>query len=78
MIWIGSEPIEGAQEAIDVLNQREIAHCFFTNNATASRQQYLGKFERLGFKGVSLEQVQTSGSASAQYLAETLLPTLPE
>lgn len=78
VIWIGDEPIAGAVDTIELLRQRDIKHRFMSNNATASRNHYLGKFRRLGFNNVALEEVYTSGYAAAIYLSQTLLPSLPE
>lgn len=61
-----------------MFRQRQLPHRFMSNNATASRQHYLGKFERLGFQQVGLDEVYTSGYAAATYLSQTLLPSLPK
>lgn len=51
---------------------------FVTNNATKSRPVYLSKFEELGFTSTKLEEIFTCGSASASYLKNHVLPSLPE
>ncbi|MGA9532781.1 MAG: HAD-IIA family hydrolase [Anaerolineales bacterium] len=71
VLWRGRQTLAGVPEFFDVLNQRGIAFVLATNNATATREQFL---ERLLAANVpaSLEDILTSAIATSVYLKETL------
>ena len=80
VIWEGDKLEPSTRDALLVL--REHFRCgrtdrgtldrdslvFCTNNAVYSRQQYLQKFERLGLDFVTVEQIFSSGSATAAFV----------
>lgn len=63
--------------AIELLRSLGKTLAFITNNSTRSRWQYLTKFHDLGLVSVRLEEIFTCGSASATYLRDVVLPSLP-
>ncbi|XP_006010611.1 pyridoxal phosphate phosphatase [Latimeria chalumnae] len=70
VIWDGERSLPGATELVAVLVGRGKQVFFVSNNCTRSRQQYLLKFGRLGFRGVRSEQIYSSAYCSAVYLKE--------
>jgi len=77
-VWNGMTLYDNVKEALALLSSRQIPHLFLSNNATASRKHYKEKFDKLGLDYVQENMIYTSGSASAEYLKDTLIPSLPE
>ncbi|GAA6011983.1 hypothetical protein JCM10207_003449 [Rhodosporidiobolus poonsookiae] len=50
---------------------------FITNNATSSRQAYVDKFKGFGID-ISIDEVYTCGSATANYVKEVVLPGIKD
>ncbi|MFN3919335.1 MAG: HAD-IIA family hydrolase [Methylohalobius sp.] len=73
VLWQGSKPLPGLKEFFAVLRARAIPFLLMTNNASATPQSYVAKLERMGVE-VRLEEVLTSGIATAWYLAESYDP----
>ncbi|KAL8283759.1 hypothetical protein RQP46_005554 [Phenoliferia psychrophenolica] len=80
VVWSGprgDELTPNVREAIELLRSLKKTLAFVTNNSTKSRRQYLAKFFTLGLTSVRLEEIFTCGSASATYLKDVVLPSLP-
>ena len=69
VLWHSATAIRGAREAVARIRAAGADVVFVTNNATKTREAYLAKFEQLGFAGVAVREVNTSGSAAAEYCA---------
>lgn len=67
-INLGDSLIPGAMELITLLQEREIPFFFFTNNSSKSPLAYVKKLERLGFSGITLSHIMTSGDVMIHYL----------
>ncbi|XP_060927511.1 pyridoxal phosphate phosphatase [Limanda limanda] len=72
VIWHGEQAVPGAAEVVRGLVRREKHVVFVTNNSTRPRETYVHKFLRLGFTGVQLEQIFSSGYCSAMYLRDVV------
>ncbi|HEY4688066.1 MAG TPA: HAD-IIA family hydrolase [Anaerolineae bacterium] len=72
VLWRGSEPLPGITEFFAFLRQRDIRFVLATNNSSRTEAQYA---ERLAGYGapVALDEIVTSSSAAADYLA-TIVP----
>lgn len=68
-VYRESEPIDGVKQAIETLRSKGIRITFLTNNATASRKQYVEKLEQFGIT-TSPESILTSGRIAASYLSD--------
>lgn len=71
VLWRGSQPLPGVAEFFAFLRQRGIHFVVTTNNSSRTEVQYA---ERLASYGapVSLEEIVTSASATADHLGEIL------
>lgn len=67
-VYRGEEIIQGASEVVTRLRAMDKRILFLTNNATKSPEEYMAKLDRLGIK-VSLQEILTSGTATAIYLS---------
>lgn len=67
-INLGETLIPGALELIEALKKRGTAFFFFTNNSSRSPIEYVKKLERLGFPGINLSHIMTSGDVMIHYL----------
>jgi len=71
VVWRGDSLIDGVKETLDYLRKDLGKRVFFvTNNSTKSREQYLGKFTKLGLD-VEAEEIFSSSFAAAAYLEQT-------
>jgi len=77
VIWLEGELLPHAKRTLDLFRDHNIGVAFVSNNATSTRKTYAERFKKLGID-VSHEQIFTSGTASASYLKNTLLPSLPQ
>ena len=64
---MGEQPIEGAMETLRILDKKGKKVYFVTNNSSKARSDYQKKIKRLGYEA-SLDQIVTSGMATASYL----------
>ena len=66
-MYKGNEPIDGAKQFIDYLNDENIPYVFITNNSTLPREAVV---EKLGSFGITttIEHVLTSATATANYI----------
>ena len=69
-IYLGNRLLPGAQEWLSLLNERQVAFYFLTNNSSRSRVEYAEKFQRLGLD-IPEEKIFTSGEATTIYLCKT-------
>ena len=66
-IYLGDRLLPGAHEWLALLNERNVAYYFLTNNSSRSRIEYAEKLQRLGLD-VPEEKIFTSGEATVLYL----------
>lgn len=67
-INMGDTPLDGAIDTLNRLTSKGKKVCFVTNNSSKSKYDYLKKITNLGYKA-QIEQIITSGMATAQYLS---------
>jgi 4-nitrophenyl phosphatase len=70
VLWHGSEAMPGLTGFFETLRARDLRFILATNNASLTPEQYVKKLAGMGVE-VSLDEVMTSGMATAMYLAET-------
>ena len=68
VLYRGSEPIEGAVEAVGAVRAAGRPIVFITNNATRTQEEVAAFLRRLGF-AASAEEVVTSATATAAMLS---------
>ncbi len=73
VLWRGAEPLPGLEEFFLTLRARGISFILATNNAGATPKAYVAKLARMGV-AVRVEEILTSGIATAWYLAERYAP----
>lgn len=66
-VYLGERVLPGAVRFLELLRTRGLSYIFLTNNSSKDAQQYVDKLTRLGLPA-TLEQVLTSGAATALYL----------
>jgi 4-nitrophenyl phosphatase len=69
VLWHGTKPIPGLIEFFQTIREHQIKFILATNNASLTPVQYVNKLANLGVK-VTLNEILTSGMATALYLAE--------
>ena len=67
VLYIERTPIEGAIEALQLLQTSKIPLCFITNTSRQTRQSILNMLLSMGFD-VSLEDIFTASTATLSYL----------
>ena len=65
-IYLGDRPIQGAVEAVKVL-QSKARVIYFTNNSSKNHSEYVAKLTKLGFNACE-NDIYTSGDASIEFL----------
>lgn len=60
--------IAGAQDTLDFLRESGIHFLVLTNDASRSQQQQAEAFERIGLRGIEVENIITSGMLAQQFL----------
>lgn len=68
---MGDIPLAGAMETLNILSKKGKNVCFVTNNSSKSKYDYLEKIHSMGYNA-KIEQIITSGMATAQYLSRHL------
>ncbi len=68
-MYRGNEPIDGAKEFIQHLQQTSTPHMYVTNNATSTQSAVIAKLKKFGIDAKE-EQVLTSAIAAANYIKE--------
>lgn len=67
-LYLGNNVIPGAHELIQKLEDKGIKYFYFTNNSSRSPIEYVERLKRLGFPGVELGKILTSGHVMIHYL----------
>jgi 4-nitrophenyl phosphatase len=73
VLWHGPQPLPGLQDFFQTLRDLKIRFILATNNASLTPEQYVNKLEKMGIT-VSNNDILTSGTATALYLAEQTNP----
>lgn len=60
--------IDGVQDAIDFINEEDLALRVLTNDASRSQEQQFKAFKKLGLDGVEKDEIITSGMLARQFL----------
>lgn len=68
-MYHGNEPIDGAKEIIDYLDDKEIPYQFLTNNSTKQPIDVAEKLQSFGIKAME-KHVMTSAMATKEYLIQ--------
>jgi 4-nitrophenyl phosphatase len=74
VLWHGNVAIAGLTEFFQLLRAKDIRFILATNNASLTREQYVKKLANMGVM-VELNEILTSGIATALYLAERYEPS---
>jgi HAD superfamily hydrolase (TIGR01450 family) len=69
-IYLGEKLIEGADDVISFMRERNTKICFFTNGSTRTRNQVTDKLKRMGVPIYKNDEILTSSYATAVYAAE--------
>lgn len=64
--------ITGAQETLDFLRDEGIEFIVLTNDASRSQLQQAEAFERIGLRGIEMENIITSGMLAQQFLKQKI------
>jgi len=72
VLWLGDHLLPHVPETLDLLKEKNKTVIFVTNNSTKSRDDYLGKFKKLGIDGITKDEVFGSSYASAVYIDKIL------
>lgn len=73
VLWHGPKPILGLGDFFKTLREHQIRFILATNNASLTPVQYVDKLANMGIK-VTLDEILTSGMATALYLAKQTDP----
>ncbi len=73
VLYRGSYPLPGVNDLFNALELRERHYILATNNSMASPRQYVEKLAAMGVT-VPVESISTAGTATRDYLLETLAP----
>jgi 4-nitrophenyl phosphatase len=74
VLWHGNVAIAGLTEFFQLLRDKNMRFILATNNASLTRDQYVKKLANMGVN-VSIDEILTSGTATALYLAERYEPS---
>ncbi|OXA52911.1 glycerol-3-phosphate phosphatase isoform X2 [Folsomia candida] len=69
VLWMGNNPISGAQDLVKKLRTIGKKVFFLTNNSTKTREEFLEKFNSLGFEA-TLDEIVGTSYLTALYLKE--------
>jgi HAD superfamily hydrolase (TIGR01450 family) len=72
VLFKGAEPIPGASETVAALRAAGKHVRFVTNNSTKTREDVLAKLHAAGLAGASIDEVCSSASVTARWLAREL------
>jgi len=73
VLYRGNDPLPGLPEFFGFLREHGIGFRLATNNSGSTPQQYAGKVQKMG-AAVRPEEIITSGTATARWLAQQLPP----
>eukprot|EP00741_Cyanophora_paradoxa_P004913 tig00000849_g4767.t1 len=68
VLWQGANLLEGTLDTLALLKKLGKRVFFVTNNSTKSRRQYIKKFEALGIRDVTPDQIVCSAFSAAAFL----------
>jgi len=74
VLWHGPIPVPGLINFFSTLRELDIRFILATNNASQTPNQYVSKLAKMGVS-VSIDEILTSGMATAIYLSEYADPT---
>ncbi|KNE58135.1 phosphoglycolate/pyridoxal phosphate phosphatase [Allomyces macrogynus ATCC 38327] len=74
VLWQGSDIIDGARETLAQFRAMGKRLIFVTNNSTKSRDSYVEKLTKLGFTGVTADEIFGSSYATACYFTTIDFP----
>jgi 4-nitrophenyl phosphatase len=74
VLWHGPQPINGLVEFFKALRELQLPFILATNNASLTPEQYIDKLANMGVS-VVLEEILTSGIATALYLTKQTDPS---
>lgn len=74
VLWHGEQAIPGLIDFFATLRAQNKRFILATNNASLTGEQYVSKLSRMGVT-VAIEEVLTSGMATARYLAQRYPPS---
>src|SRR5690606_6649526 len=69
VLWRGAEVLPGVAELFGRLRQRGVPFVLATNNSGKEAEAYAERLRGLGLTGVTADDVVTSGSVTAEFLA---------
>ena len=69
--YLGNQLLPGANNFLQLLDQRGTSYLFLTNNSSKSAKEYADKLLRLGLQ-VTEDKIFTSGEATCIYLRKTI------
>lgn len=72
VIWLGETMIPGVLKTIEYLQSKNKRFAFVTNNSSRSRQNYIEKFKKLGFRGVTKDMIFPTCYSAVYTLKEHL------
>lgn len=72
VLWLGDHVFPNVPETLQLLKKLKKELIFVTNNSTKSRQDYVGKFTKLGITGIAKEDIFGSSYATAVYIDKIL------
>ncbi|KAK6465851.1 p-Nitrophenyl phosphatase [Scheffersomyces coipomensis] len=70
VIWLDEKAIPGVLRTIEYLNAKGKKYVFVTNNSSKSRQDYVSKFAKMGFKGITKDKVYPTCYAAVAALKD--------
>lgn len=70
VIWLDETLIPGVMKTLEYLDSKGKKYVFVTNNSSKSRKQYVEKFKKLGFRGITKEMIFPTCYAAAFNLKE--------
>ncbi len=73
VLWHGSNPLPGVGAFFSLLRERALPFVLATNNASNTPEQYVRKLAGMGVE-VRVEEILTSGMATASWLAQNRAP----
>ena len=71
VLYRGSDPLPGVSELLAAIERRGAGYVLATNNSMASPEQYADRLTQMGLT-VGAEKIQTSGTATRDYLLQHL------
>jgi 4-nitrophenyl phosphatase len=73
VLWHGDQPTPGLTDFFKTLREKNLSFILATNNASLTREQYVSKLSQMGVS-VELDEILTSGMATALYLSKLYQP----